>query len=134
MVRPSGYTVSNKIHEDRFMTIGERFTKIFGVQLPIIQAPMAGSSDAELAIAVAEAGGLGSLPCAMLTPEDVRASLLKIRERTQRPINLNFFCHRTPAIDEPREKEWRETIVSLLFRVRPIEVFRCTYPESFAIR
>jgi nitronate monooxygenase len=46
----------------------------------------------------------------MLTPEDLRASLLKIRERTQRPINLNFFCHRTPATDEPREKEWRDRL------------------------
>jgi NAD(P)H-dependent flavin oxidoreductase YrpB (nitropropane dioxygenase family) len=46
-----------------------RFTEIFGVELPIIQAPMAGSSDAELAIAVSEAGGLGSLPCGMLTSD-----------------------------------------------------------------
>lgn len=90
------------------MSIGQRFTKVFGVQLPIIQAPMAGSSDAELAVAVSEAGGLGSLPCAMLSPDQVRASFHSIRQRTTRPINLNFFCHRSPSPDIVRERQWRE--------------------------
>jgi nitronate monooxygenase len=88
------------------MTFGRRFTELFGIELPIIQAPMAGASDAELAIAVSESGALGSLPCAMLTPEQVRASLARIRQRTQRPVNLNFFCHSAPAPDVPREREW----------------------------
>lgn len=91
------------------MNFGERFTDVFGVRLPIIQAPMAGASDAEIAIAVSEAGGLGSLPCAMLTPTQVRSSLGTIRERTARPVNLNFFCHRSPtaSIYEP---QWRELL------------------------
>src|SRR5262245_45032071 len=92
------------------MSIAERFTEIFGVQLPIIQAPMAGSSDAELAIAVSEAGGLGSLPCAMLTPDQVRTSVRSIRQRTNLPINLNFFCHRLPVPDPVRERRWREHV------------------------
>src|SRR5260370_13143700 len=91
------------------MSIGRRFTQIFGVQLPIIQSPVAGSSDAELAVAVSEAGGLGSLPCAMLTPDQVRTSFRTIQQRT-RPINLNFFCHRSPMPDIPRERQWRERL------------------------
>ena len=54
------------------MPFEKHFTQLIGVELPIIQAPMAGSSDAELAIAVSEAGGLGSLPCPMLNPDQVR--------------------------------------------------------------
>src|SRR5207244_10932337 len=92
------------------MSIGQRFTKVFGVQLPIIQAPMAGSSDAELAVAVSEAGGLGSLPCAMLTPDQVRTSFRNIVQRTSRPINFNFFCHRSPTPDAARERQWRERL------------------------
>jgi nitronate monooxygenase len=92
------------------MNFGRRFTELFGVQLPIIQAPMAGASDAELAIAVSEAGGLGSLPCAMLTPDQVHASFQIIRQRTARPVNLNFFCHRSPAADVNHERQWRERL------------------------
>src|SRR5213596_637356 len=92
------------------MTIGRRFTQVFGVQLPIIQAPMAGSSDAELAVAVSEAGGLGSLPCAMLTPDQLRTSFHGILQRTTRPINLNFFCHHSPIPDVARERQLRERL------------------------
>ena len=92
------------------MNFGERFRELFGVELPIVQAPMAGSSDVELAIAVSDAGGLGSLPCAMLTPDQVRASVRNIRQRTARPVNLNFFCHRSPIPDIAREREWRERL------------------------
>ena len=95
------------------MNIGQRLREMFGVQLPIVQAPMAGSSDAELAIAVSEAGGLGSLPCAMLTPDQVRTSFRNIVQRTSRPsrpINLNFFCHRSPMPDAARERQWRERL------------------------
>jgi nitronate monooxygenase len=92
------------------MNFGGRFTELFGVELPIIQAPMAGASDAELAITVSEAGGLGSLPCAMLTPDQVRTSFRNIRQRTARPINLNFFSHRSPTPDVDRERQWRELL------------------------
>src|SRR2546421_4226557 len=92
------------------MALNKRFGQLIGVELPIIQAPMAGSSDAELAIAVSEAGGLGSLPCAMLSPEQVSASYRAIRDRTTRPINLNFFCHRSPTRDSVREQQWRERL------------------------
>ena len=70
-----------------------RVQDLFGIELPIIQAPMAGSVGSEMVIAVSEAGGLGSLPSAMFTPEQARAELGTIRQRTSRPINANFFCH-----------------------------------------
>src|SRR5258707_2305745 len=95
-----------------FMKTVRRFMDLFALDLPIIQAPMAGSSDAELAAAVSEAGGLGSLPCAMLTADQVRASLQTIRQRTVRPVNLNFFCHRSPSVDSDRERQWRERLAS----------------------
>ena len=78
------------------MWADRRIQDLFGVDLPIIQAPMAGSLGSEMVIAVSEAGGLGSLPCAMLSPEQMRTELGIIRQRTSRPINLNFFCHNPP--------------------------------------
>ena len=51
---------------------------LFGLELPIVQAPMAGSQDSALAIAVSNAGGLGSLPCAMLTPDAMRTAMTAI--------------------------------------------------------
>jgi nitronate monooxygenase len=84
-----------------------RLTELLGIEHPIIQAPMAGPNGAELAIAVSEAGGLGSLPTALLTVEQARAAVGIIRQRTNRPINLNFFCHRPPVPDPEREARWR---------------------------
>lgn len=84
---------------------------LLGIELPLIQAPMAGVQDSALAIAVSNAGGLGSLPCAMLAPEPLRAELEKIRAQTTRPYNLNFFCHRPPVPDAKREADWRQALV-----------------------
>lgn len=70
---------------------------------------MAGSSGVEMAIAVATAGGLGSLPCAMLTPEEIARQVATFRERAPGcPINLNFFCHASPKIDPDKERAWKE--------------------------
>jgi nitronate monooxygenase len=87
-----------------------RILDLLGVDLPIILAPMAGAALSELAIAVAEAGGLGSLPCAMLNAGQVRAELSIFRQRTSRPVNLNFFCHHPPEADPAQEKAWRERL------------------------
>ncbi len=81
-----------------------------GIELPIIQAPMAGAQDAALAIAVADAGGLGSLPCAMLGHDKLLAELVHLAASTTRPINLNFFCHRVPTPDARRERRWRAAL------------------------
>lgn len=82
-----------------------RMNRLLGIELPIIQAPMAGASGAAMAVAVSEAGGLGSLPCALLGPEQIRAHVTAIRAETRRPINLNFFCHAPPANTDDRR--WR---------------------------
>jgi nitronate monooxygenase len=87
-----------------------RLLDLFGMELPIILAPMAGPGTAALAIAVAEAGGLGSLACALLNPDQVRAEVAIIRQRTSKPINLNFFCHSQPKVDAGREAAWRRQL------------------------
>ena len=84
-----------------------RLLDLLGIDLPIVQAPMAGATDAAMAIAVSEAGGLGSLPCALLTPARARAEIGVIRQRTSRPLNVNFFCHSTPHPDVGREAAWK---------------------------
>jgi nitronate monooxygenase len=87
-----------------------RVLDLLGVDLPIILAPMAGAALSELAIAVADAGGLGSLPCAMLNAGQVRTEVSIIRRKTSRPVNLNFFCHHVPEADPERERIWRERL------------------------
>jgi nitronate monooxygenase len=83
-----------------------RLLDLFGIELPIVQAPMANATGVDMAIAVAEAGGLGSLPCAALTHEKIGAGVAAIRSRTKRPINLNFFCHEPGPADAEREAAW----------------------------
>lgn len=84
--------------------------KLLGMELPIIQAPMAGAQGSALAVAVSNAGGLGSLPCALLNPEAMRSELTAIRARTSKPFNVNFFCHVPPRPDAEREAVWREAL------------------------
>jgi nitronate monooxygenase len=81
-----------------------------GSELALIQAPMAGVHGAALAIAVCKAGGLGSLPCAMLTIDAMRKELAAIRAATDRPYNVNFFTHTPPAADARREAAWRSAL------------------------
>jgi nitronate monooxygenase len=81
-----------------------------GTDFPLIQAPMAGSQGSALAIAVSNAGGLGSLPCAMLDAQAMRKELEAIRAQTAKPCNVNFFCHVQPAPDAAREAAWRAAL------------------------
>ena len=81
-----------------------------GLRWPLIQAPMAGVQLHALTVAVSEAGALGSLPAAMLSPAALRDELQAIRAATERPWNLNFFCHTEPAPDESAEAAWREAL------------------------
>lgn len=84
--------------------------QLLGIELPIIQAPMAGVQGSALAVAVANAGGLGSLPCAMLSLDAMRAELTAIQAQTDKPFNVNFFCHTPPTPDAAREAAWRTTL------------------------
>lgn len=84
---------------------------LFGIDLAVVQAPMAGSQGSALAIAVCNAGGLGSLPCAMLSADQIRAELKAITSATSKPYNVNFFVHTEPAADPVRERAWRKTLM-----------------------
>jgi nitronate monooxygenase len=80
---------------------------LVGIELPIIQAPMAGVQGSALAVAVSNCGGLGSLPCALLSPDTLRMELAAIRAQTDKPFNVNFFCHTPPIESAEREAAWR---------------------------
>jgi len=84
--------------------------KLLAIELPIIQAPMAGAQGSALAVAVCNAGGLGSLPCAMLTPDALRAEMAAIEAGTRKPCNVNFFCHAPPEPSAEREAAWRAAL------------------------
>ncbi|MCS6116778.1 NAD(P)H-dependent flavin oxidoreductase [Shewanella baltica] len=83
-----------------------QLTRLFGIELPIIQAPMAGVQGSALTIAVSQAGALGSLPCAMLSLEALDAALTQIRAQTTKPINVNFFCHHEPEQQAAKQAAW----------------------------
>jgi len=84
-----------------------RILDLFGIELPIIQAPMAGATTVEMVVAAAKAGGLGSLPSALLTVEGLRQALHEIRAATHAPVNVNFFSHVSPAEDPAAQMRWR---------------------------
>ncbi|MGY0633907.1 NAD(P)H-dependent flavin oxidoreductase [Luteimonas sp. A478] len=84
--------------------------QLLGIELPIIQAPMAGVQGSALAVAVSNAGGLGSLPCAMLSFDSMRDELAGIKLKTDKPFNVNFFCHTPPVPGAEREAGWRAAL------------------------
>ena len=88
-----------------------RLTDLFGIEHPILLAPMAGAMDTALAIAVAQGGGLGSLPAGMLDAAQLRAQADAFRAATGgKPLNLNFFAHIPPVPNNAREHAWRERL------------------------
>jgi nitronate monooxygenase len=88
-----------------------RLLDLFKIEHPILLAPMAGAMDAELAIAVANAGGLGALPAGMLNADQLRTQMAQFCAATaNKPINLNFFAHKAPVPNNAREHAWREKL------------------------
>ena len=87
-----------------------RIIDLFKIEHPIVLGPMAGVADAALAIEVCEAGGLGSLPVATINEQQMREQFAKIRAGTNKPVNLNFFCHQPPVPSNAREHAWRERL------------------------
>ncbi|TDV72849.1 nitronate monooxygenase family protein [Pseudomonas sp. LP_7_YM] len=87
-----------------------RILKLFDIEVPILLAPMAGAAGSALAIAVGRAGGLASLPCAMLSHEQIREEVALIRAGTHAPLNLNFFCHQTPAANPDADTAWKDLL------------------------
>ena len=71
---------------------------------------MAGVQGSALAVAVSNAGGLGSLPCATLTPDAMRKELAALKAQTTKPFNVNFFCHAQPELDVAKESVWRAAL------------------------
>jgi nitronate monooxygenase len=90
--------------------MSRRIQEMLGIEVPIIQAPMAGVQISALTLAVSNAGGLGSLPCAMLSHEQIREQLEIIKGGTDRPYNVNFFCHTPPVHDAEREQAWHRAL------------------------
>ena len=88
--------------------------RLLGIELPVVQAPMAGVQGSALAIAVSNAGGLGSLPCAMLSADAMAAELAALRAGTSKPFNVNFFCHAAPTADERNESQARQASFKIL--------------------
>lgn len=84
-----------------------RLLDLFKIDAPIVQAPMAGVMDTDLAIAAAQGGALASLPCAMLSADKAREQVNIVRQRVSKPVNMNFFCHTAVAADPAREAAWR---------------------------
>lgn len=84
--------------------------RLLGINFPLIQAPMAGVQGSALTVAVSNAGGLGSLPGAMLSPDGLQNELRAISAQTDRPYNVNFFCHAQPVPDPEREYAWRRVL------------------------
>ncbi|HEV7557855.1 MAG TPA: nitronate monooxygenase, partial [Kofleriaceae bacterium] len=84
-----------------------RVLDLFGIEVPIVLAPMAGFGTVELAAAVGRAGGLASLACATLTIDQADAAVAALRKQSTGPINANFFCHANPIEDPAVMAAWR---------------------------
>ena len=84
-----------------------RLLDLLKLEIPIIQAPMAGSDSVALARCVSSTGALGSLACALLSPDDVREAAHKLRHQMSLPFNLNFFCHTMEAPDTTAKEKWK---------------------------
>src|ERR1700688_1315437 len=89
-----------------------RLIDLFKTEFPIVLAPMAGIMDADLVIAAAQGGALGSLPCAMLSVEKAREQVNIIRQRASVPVNMNFFCHTPVDADPKRGAGWKQRLAA----------------------
>ena len=111
-------------------------SQTLGIDVPVIQAPIGSASCPALAAAVSNAGGLGSLPCAMLGPDAMREELAAIRRQTARPFNVNFFCHEPPAPSPEREARWHAALAPYYteFGIDPDTIPVGPGPAPFRVR
>src|SRR5258708_6861827 len=98
--------------KEQTMWPDRRLLDLIKTEFPIVLAPMAGIMDADLVIAAAQGGALGSLPCAMMSVEKAREQINIIRQRVSAPVNMNFFCHNTVDADPAREAGWKQRLAS----------------------
>lgn len=87
-----------------------RLLDLFGIEVPIVQAPMAGVQDVDIMIGAAQGGALASLPCAMIPVEKAREQINIFRQRVSAPVNMNFFCHTAVDADPAQEVRWRKRL------------------------
>jgi nitronate monooxygenase len=121
-----------------------RLIDLFGIEHPLVLAPMAGLGTATLAAAVCAGGGLGSISCANLSPQLVATAIRELQALTDKPININFFCHVRARVDADRDQAWRDRL-SLYYReleidrelsppgrldIRPFDDAMCTVVED----
>ncbi|MGY3619117.1 NAD(P)H-dependent flavin oxidoreductase [Bradyrhizobium sp. USDA 10063] len=92
------------------MWTDRRLLELFGIEHPIVLAPMAGFATVELASVVANAGGLGSIGCATMDPQLATEAIAKLRRLTSKPVSLNFFCHEPARADAQRERAWHDRL------------------------
>src|SRR6516165_3742361 len=107
------------------MWSNRRIVELFEIEHPIVLAPMAGLGTVDLAAAVSNAGGLGSIGCAIMAPELIAKRVAELRRSTSKPINLNFFCHDPAKADAARERAWHEKL-SFYYRELGIEAATLT--------
>src|SRR5215813_9472705 len=105
-----------------------RIVELFEIEHPIVLAPMAGLGTVDLAAAVSNAGGLGSIGCAIMAPDLIVKSVAEFRRSTPKPINLNFFCHDPARADAARERAWHE---KLSFYYRELGIEPATLAQRF---
>jgi nitronate monooxygenase len=96
--------------KEQTMWPDRRLLDLFKTEFPIVLAPMAGIMDADLVIAAAQGGALGSLPCGMISVERAREQINIIRQRVSAPVNMNFFCHKAVDADPAREAGWKRRL------------------------
>ncbi len=104
----------------------QRIQELFGIELPIIQAPMSGSSGVEMAAAVSNAGGLGALACAAMDTTEIEDAVEGMRTNSNRPFNVNFFVHTPPEPDPALDQAWLDRLApyySELGITPPVELF-----------
>lgn len=87
-----------------------RLLDLFKIEVPIVQAPMAGAQDAEIMIGAAQGGALASLPCAMLSADKAREQMNIVRQRVSAPLSMNFFCHKVVESSAEQETLWRKRL------------------------
>lgn len=89
-----------------------RLLDLFRIEVPIVQAPMAGVQDADIMIGAAQGGALASLPCAMISVEKAREQINIVRQRVSTPLSMNFFCHKAVAVNAEQEARWRRRLTA----------------------
>ncbi|KRS18348.1 hypothetical protein XM52_09445 [Roseovarius indicus] len=87
-----------------------RICELLGIEHPIILAPMAGTTTPAMAAAVSNGGALGSHGCATMPLDRLEQDMEALARATNRPVNLNFFCHEVPEITRERHEALLEAM------------------------